>query len=496
MARDPRLRHGTLSEHNTHLLVDWDTQKNLPLTPDEVSASARRMVWWCCHTCGFSWQASINSRAGGSGCPHCGGRSPWPGVSDVGTVRPEFISWWADDQPITGFLPGSNKVVSWQCPRGHKFDKAIRKFNLVCPECPSAPGMPGPPKNPLSDRLGDLRSVYHSENDIPAELISYNSARRVKWTADCGHTWEAPVYQVVNGNSGCSRCRSHSTGETEVGELLTALGVKFDPRRRNLIPPQELDFYLPDHAIAIEYNGLYWHSETTGKTKNYHLGKWRKCRDIGVRLITVWEDDWRDRRSAVEAMITRELGLSEDSETAARDLDVIQVDDAETKRFLNAHHARGALPGPSWSVQFGLTHPEQGLLAVSAWRQDGRELYLDNYAASKTIDGALDRLLSTGYRWAAERGLSHIVAFADHCLSDEDKYDNLGFIEDEEVPPDYSNVVDGRRYYRSILDKALFRDDPKLKYDPSITEEDLVALNKMHRVWDCGKTRWILPLRD
>jgi hypothetical protein len=61
---------------------------------------------------------------------------------------------------------------------------------------------------------------------------------------------------------------------------------------RNVIPPYELDIFIPEKNLAIEYCGLYWHSDIKGKSKDYHLNKYTMCMDKGVRLLTVFEDEY------------------------------------------------------------------------------------------------------------------------------------------------------------------------------------------------------------
>lgn len=58
---------------------------------------------------------------------------------------------------------------------------------------------------------------------------------------------------------------------------------------RDIIPPYELDIYLPDIQFAIEFNGVFWHNKEISTKEKY---KEQKCDDIGICLIQVWEDDW------------------------------------------------------------------------------------------------------------------------------------------------------------------------------------------------------------
>ena len=59
-----------------------------------------------------------------------------------------------------------------------------------------------------------------------------------------------------------------SSPEKDIINFLNISNIKNNIR--SIISPYELDIYLPEYKLAIEYNGLYWHSK---KSKNYHLNK-------------------------------------------------------------------------------------------------------------------------------------------------------------------------------------------------------------------------------
>jgi G:T-mismatch repair DNA endonuclease (very short patch repair protein) len=65
--------------------------------------------------------------------------------------------------------------------------------------------------------------------------------------------------------------------EREVYEFILSLYNKEIIRNdRTVLNGKELDIYLPDYNLAIEFNGLYWHSEDY-VGKNYHLNKTIEC---------------------------------------------------------------------------------------------------------------------------------------------------------------------------------------------------------------------------
>jgi hypothetical protein len=120
---------------------------------------------------------------------------------------------------------------------------------------------------------------------------------------------------------------------------------------RSVISPLELDIHVPSKKFAIECHGLYWHSEATGNDGKFHVRKWQECTAVGVSLMQLYEDEWRDRRSLVEAMIRHRLGMSR--RIHARRCDVIDIDANVAKDFLDANHIDGHVRS---NVKVGLVH--------------------------------------------------------------------------------------------------------------------------------------------
>ena len=92
----------------------------------------------------------------------------------------------------------------------------------------------------------------------------------------------------------CSKCRnqlSSSSYESEIYDFITSLGYSCVRNTREIISPLELDLYIPDKHLAIEFNGNYWHSELY-KDKDYHYNKFKLCRERGINLISIFESEW------------------------------------------------------------------------------------------------------------------------------------------------------------------------------------------------------------
>ena len=71
-----------------------------------------------------------------------------------------------------------------------------------------------------------------------------------------------------------------------------------------------MDIYIPSKNIAIEYYGIYWHSELY-VDKDYHLNKTELCNDKGVKLIHIFEDEWVNKQDIVKSRLKNLFGLTE-----------------------------------------------------------------------------------------------------------------------------------------------------------------------------------------
>ena len=69
---------------------------------------------------------------------------------------------------------------------------------------------------------------------------------------------------------------------------------------RTLIKPYELDIVIPEIKLALEFNGIWYHSIEAGTPPGYHLMKTEMCEAKGYRLIHVWEDEWINNNQQIK----------------------------------------------------------------------------------------------------------------------------------------------------------------------------------------------------
>lgn len=470
------------------LMKEYDVSNTHDMS--KVSFSSAKRALWNCLKCSYTWDSSFNNRSAGRGCPACAGRVLVVGLNDLASIRPDALSWWDDERDPYLFMNKSRTEVQWKCPRGHNFMKTIKKFNFYCSICSKGSTVFSYDKTFAALAPKDMLEQWSDSNEDSPRDYSYNSAKVVEWKCKKGHIWSAPIYSRFNG-TGCSRCKSKSSkAERELADFIESLlednkNVTVVRNDRRVLNGKELDVLIPELNIAFEYNGLFWHSDRILQDKNYHYDKWKACQDQGIQLITVWEDDWRQRREIVENTIRHKLGVSNQDRVAARKTTIQEVSYRQSAKFLNLNHIQGDATGSKYvALVF-----DNEIVAIGVFKLSQNVLSLERYATSRIVVGGLGKILKyarTCYNFIP------VTTFASHDISDGNLYRQLGFVEQYETPPDYMYVVNGERVHKFNYRLARFKKDPTLRYVEGFSENELAILNGIEKAWDNGKTKFIL----
>ena len=80
---------------SAQLLAEWNWEKNLELKfdPRLLTVGSGKKVWWKCSN-GHEWQATIDGRNSGRGCPYCSGNKVLKGYNDLQTINPNLAKEW------------------------------------------------------------------------------------------------------------------------------------------------------------------------------------------------------------------------------------------------------------------------------------------------------------------------------------------------------------------------------------------------------------------
>lgn len=140
-AKNNVTKNGSLLDINPKLAKEWNKSKNGKLTPSDISPKSNRKVWWQCSK-GHEWEAPVNNRAAGNGCPICSGYQVLSGYNDLASQKPEIAKDWDYENngeltPSTVYV-NSTKKVCWKCSEcGYEWKTAIayRSRGTGCPRC-------------------------------------------------------------------------------------------------------------------------------------------------------------------------------------------------------------------------------------------------------------------------------------------------------------------------------------------------------------------------
>jgi hypothetical protein len=255
---------------------------------------------------------------------------------------------------------------------------------------------------------------------------------------------------------------------------------------RTTINPYEIDILIPSLKIAIEYCGLYWHSEMHKIEPAYHLNKLKLCQAQGYRLVTIFEDEWLTKRSIVISRLKSILGESDRYQ--ARKCKVEKVSHSLAKEFVEKHHIQG-------HAVFKVAFYQGKLLAVMTFgkpRYDRTADYeLIRYCSTGNVIGGASKLLSA---FVKEHNPASIVSYCDLRWGTGQVYNKLGFLATAQaIKPSYSYTDFTQRFHRSKFTKKSLITN---QLDLLKTERQLMIDKKLYRIWDCGHAKWIWTAAD
>ena len=128
--------NNSLAEVHPELISEW-LEKNLTLTPDDITFGSNKKVWWR-GACGHEWQTSVKARSNGEKCPICSGARVIAGINDLATTDSQLLSEWDYEQnklKPTEVSRTSAKRAWWKCRHGHSWSMKINERTILNKGC-------------------------------------------------------------------------------------------------------------------------------------------------------------------------------------------------------------------------------------------------------------------------------------------------------------------------------------------------------------------------
>lgn len=448
----------------------------------------------------FSQRAGQHMR--GNGCPLC--RRGRKSSKFKGQTRQQRFESWLEraDKLHSGFYSYARVVfvntktpVTIVCPAHGEFSQTPGNHvdgPCGCPQCASKSKSDLRTKSHAGWIAGFLDAHGESAYDYTVCEDIAAATQRVSIGCHSHGVFRQQAYVHQQG-LGCPKCSGkESTPEVEMREWLAATlppGEELQMNTRSVIPPFELDVYLPGLKVALEFNGTYWHCDER-KARLYHQKKSLACRSLGIQLIHVYEHDWDSRPEACKQMIAGKLSLGCQS-LNARSLSLREV--GNDAGFLRANHFQGSVAA---SVGYGLFDADRMVALMTFGKSrfnDAHTWEMLRFCSLRgcRVRGAASRLFAAFRRGHLALGES-VVSYARLDYSSGNVYQALGFVEEAVCAPDYvwvkqPGVVLGRQAtQKHKLGKLLGK-----RFDADKSEAENMKSCNYKRVYSAGNLRYV-----
>ena len=310
-----------------------------------------------------------------------------------------------------------------------------------------------------------------------------------------GEFWQSADKHLLG--QGCPKCSILISKNEEIISKLLKSKTNFEilERVKTIIPPYELDIYIPDKKLAIEYDGLIWHSEKFGKDKNYHLNKTELCEKQGIRLIHIFEDEWLEHEDIVKSKLRHILGFDNDMpKIFARKCIVNEIDNQLANEFLEKNHIQGFARS---SVYLGCYYNGEivGVMSFKKETKDSDKWELTRFATdiNKHCIGVGGKLFKYFVR---KYNPQEVKSFADRRWSNilkDNLYIKLGFNLKEILKPEYryTNGHNGRIHKFNFRKQILLKKYPNNGLTEDMTEHEMCQKLGFYRIYDCGLYKFV-----
>jgi hypothetical protein len=333
-----------------------------------------------------------------------------------------------------------------------------------------------------------------------------NKKKQVKATCiECGYNREC-LFGAYFTNP-CSGCVGHGSSfyEEQMVMWLKSLGLEGGkyrfrrPEGSGAGKGMELDFLVAQKNLAIEYCGLYWHNEEskTPRTMNYHKYKMELANSHGIKLITMFEDEWIQKNNIVKNIIKSKLGIFE-KRVYARKCKVNEINKEIARVFLRANHLQEA---GRIDTAFGLFLDDKliGVMAASKHhRENGKknEIVLSRMAFEKgtQVIGGASKLLSEFVKWCKKNEINKIISWSDNRWSEGNVYKMMNFELEDTLPPDYDYVYDANPFSVRVSKQACTKTKLRQLGATEGTESEMAKSLGYKKIWNCGKKRWVYKI--
>lgn len=406
-----------------------------------------------CMKCGEKFSKSFEEIWRMKECSVCGKNSKHSKLKFQEVLKKISNFGFASVEPLENVvsLKSRHKFICNIC--GKTIEKSLDSFlkNKGCPICKKTDG--------LTEEQYRERVTFIKEKNNIQILTEYKDYLDVATPIKCKClVCSRIIYPNLNNlmrGSGCIVCNKSqmkSKQEEEVFQFLSLLLGESNivRREKGILAKKEIDIFIPSLKVGVEFHGLYWHSELN-KNRNYHKEKYVMAKKAGVKIIQIFEDEWRDKRPIVESILSHAAGKTQ-RKISARSCKIIKMTRENERQFADFFENNHIAGNVRCTKAFALVFDGEMVQAISFRKPftqkypDAIELARNCSVVGAVVNGGFSRLLSHARK---EIGSSvPILTYSDLRFGEGHSYALAGFRYIGTTVPDYYYTEFKKRFNR------------------------------------------------
>lgn len=323
----------------------------------------------------------------------------------------------------------------------------------------------------ISKVISKITEKLNNANlELIKEFVNVTNLIEVK-CKKCNYVFETVLDYVFHGYGNCPRCypKNSSFNEREIREFIESIlpSEKIIYNDRKILDGKEIDILIPNKRIAIEHNGIFWHSEKAGVFREYHLDKTNSCKNQNYEMIHIFEDEWSYKKDLVKNKLTYKLNKDD---LIYNSFEIVELSKNETKIFIKDNDLYEL---KEFDKSLGIKDINEILALVSFDNLNGN-VNIKNFCVKSEYS---PEYISNLVQYIIDTGVNKIIVETDKRFFDQELFSFFEVIDEKE--PDYS--------YFKCLCRITKNELINQSSEDNLSEDEYSKLNGWFKIWDCGK---------
>jgi len=438
-------------------------------------------------------------------CKYCAARK------NTKQFKKEIYDLVGDEYTVLGeYTKNKNKILMKHNKCGHEYETTPINFlglssrkGRRCPYCANRYQTTEDFKNRIHVLVGDEYTVLGEYQTADTKILMKHNK--------CGHKYEVRAGLFLYNKRRCPNCCPTRYGssykEKNLQEFIKSIYFnKIENNKRfyyDIEHPKkyyELDIYIPELNIGIEFDGLVWHSESK-KEKYNLLHKMELFNDLDINVINIFEDEWDQKQEIVKAKLKHILNVSEKNKIYARKTILHNINNSQKRQFLDDYHIQG---NDNSSIKYGLFYNDK-IVAVMTFSKLRKVLghksienhyELSRFATSENVIGGFSKLFKNILKLHPE--IHNIKTYADlrWSFKNTNVYNVNNFKLLHISKPGYFYCNNDTRFHRFNFRKNILQEKFPDIYNVNLTEFQIMDMTKYYRLWDCGNLVYEYKIKE